>query len=165
MAVKQWNTGDVLTAADLNSWTVPLVGIKSADQTISSQTTFVNDADLRVSMAATATYEYRAYLRYDSPAGGDFKISMSVPAGANTFYEVIRQNLGNTFGSNVDQQASDNISCLGSGAGTIINAVMTGICFTTGTSGNLIVQWAQNTSNAGNTTLRQRSYITARRIG
>jgi len=51
----------------MNSWAVPLVGIKSADQTISSQTSFVNDADLRVALAATATYEYRAYLRYDSP--------------------------------------------------------------------------------------------------
>jgi len=40
-----------------------------------------------------------------------------------------------------------------------------GVAFTAGTAGNLIFQWAQNTTGAFNTTLYQYSYVTGARIG
>lgn len=165
MTVKVFNVGDVLAAADVNSWLAPLAAVKSANQTISSQTALVNDADLRISLASTAQYEFHAFIRYDSTTGADFKMSMSVPAGADCRYGVTRQNLSNAFGGNVDNGAADNVQCLGAGVGNIVVATLFGMAFTSGTAGNLIFQWAQNTSTAGNTTLHQFSYLSARRIG
>lgn len=140
--------------------------MKSADQTISSQTTFVNDADMRIAMAATAIYQFQSYLRYSSPTGADFKVSMSVPSGAFARYQALRVRASDgAWAGNADLTASSSVDCQGSGVGTIVDVSLIGVAYTTGTAGNLICQWAQNTSNTGSTVCYQYSYIVARRIG
>lgn len=166
MPVKTWNVGDVLSAADMDAWVSPLVGIKSANQTIISQTTFVNDADMRFTMAASAYYEFRAFLRYSSGTGQDIKFSFTVPSGADARYMYFRNNVSTgTFAGNGEFGAADTATAQGNGVGTIVAASCTGIAFTGGTGGNLILQWAQNVSGAFNTTMYANSYLSGRRIG
>jgi len=167
LAVKQWNVGDVLTASDMNAWAVPLAGVKSADQTIISNATLINDADMRFAMSASSIFEFHCYVRFSSGTGQDLKVSFSVPAGADARFNAIRKDLTGTFAGDGDWNAASSVTAQGAGVGSA-NArtmILTGVAFTAGTAGNLIFQWAQNTSGAFNTTLYQYSYITGRRVG
>jgi hypothetical protein len=164
LAVKQWAIGDVMSASDMNIWTVPLVGVKSANQTITSQTTLVNDADLRFAVAAGAQYEFHGFIRMSSGTGQDWKQSFTVPAGAEARYAVIRKDLSGNFNGTNDYGSADNVQTQGEGVGNIRTIHIFGIAYTGGTAGNLIYQWAQNTSGAFNTVLYQYSYLTGRRI-
>jgi hypothetical protein len=164
LAVKQWNVGDVLTAADMNAWTVPLVGIKSANQTISSQATLINDADMRFAVAANAMYEFHAFIRYSSGTGQDWKQSFTVPAGASAHFSRYSNSAG-TFAGDGDFADTDTPVSQGAGVGAIRTINLFGWLSVAGTAGNLVYQWAQSTSGAFNTVLYQNSYLTGRRIG
>lgn len=165
MPVKVWNVGDVLAAADVNAWLAPLAGVKSADQIITSTTTLINDADMRIAVAANSLYEFHVHMRYASPTGGDWKSSFSVPAGASASFQRVGLNLSGVFAGGFDSTDTSTVTSQGQGASTILAADFFGWAVTAGTAGNLIFQWAQNTSNAGNTTLFKNSFLTARRIG
>ncbi|HEY5988234.1 MAG TPA: hypothetical protein VIV12_17940, partial [Streptosporangiaceae bacterium] len=146
MAEKSWAVGEVLSSSDLNVWALPLVGVKSANQTIISQTSLVNDADMRFAMAASALYQFQAFVRYDSGTGQDIKFSFSVPAGADARYSCLRKKPDATFGSDGEFGAADTLAAYGEGVGTLATATLHGIAYTTTTAGNLIFQWAQNVS-------------------
>jgi hypothetical protein len=148
----------------MNTWTVPLAGIKSANQTITSTTTFINDADMRFPVAAGSMYEFHTFVRYASGTGQDWKSSFTVPSGASAkFARYANDNFG-TFGGNGEFSDTDTIVSQGQGVGNIHTINFFGILITGGTAGNLIFQWSQNTSGAFNTTLYQYSYLTGRRI-
>lgn len=165
MTAKVWNVGDVLTASDVNVFLAALSGVKSANQVITSQTTLINDADMRFAVAANSLYEFHVFFRFSSPSGGDFKSSMTVPAGASAKFMRLGNNNVGTFGSAADLADTDTVVSQGQGAGTIQTNNFFGFLTTAATAGNLIFQWAQNTSNAGNTTLYANSYLSGRRIG
>jgi hypothetical protein len=155
----------VLTASDVNVWLAPLAGVKSADQTISSQTTLVNDADMRFAVAANSVYEFHVYLRYSSGTGQDWKSSFTVPAGANARFQRIGNTITGSLGGDTEYADTDSVTSQGRGVGTHLNSQFFGTLWTGGTAGNIIFQWAQATSGAFNTTLYQYSYLTGRRIG
>jgi len=165
MPVKVWNVGDVLAANDVNVWLAPIVGVKSADQVTSSHTTLINDADMRFAVAANSLYEFHAYVRFASPTGGDWKSSFTVPAGASAHFQRLGRDISGNFAGDSEWLDTDSVTSQGRGAGTPTNAQFMGVLITGGTAGNLIFQWAQQTSNAGNTTLYANSYLTGRRIG
>ncbi len=154
-----------MAAQDVNAWLAPIAGVKSANQVISSSTTLINDADMRFAVAANSIYEFHVYLRYSSPSGADWKSSFTVPAGAGARFCRIGKNGTGTFVGSDEALDTDILTSQGQGASTIMNANFFGVVFTAGTAGNLIFQWSQNTSNAGNTTLYQYSFLTGRRIG
>lgn len=154
----------MLAAADVNAWLAPLAGVKSADQ-ITHNNTYINDPDMRFAVAANSIYEFRVFIRFSSPTGADFQSSFTVPAGAGArLCRVGISSGGAVVVSNPFTDAS-NITSQGSGAGTEQCTNLFGTLFTASTAGNLIFQWAQVTTNAGNTTLMQYSYLTGRRIG
>ena len=163
MAVKVWNVGDVLSASDMNTWTVPLVGLKSADQT-TTNSTFINDTDMRLAVAAGATYEFHAYIRFSSGTGQDWKSSFNVPAGAIARFQFLGRTLSGTFVGDDEYPAASTVQSQGRGVGVLSNGQFMGVVVTAGSAGNFIYQWAQNTSGAFNTTLYANSYLTARRI-
>jgi hypothetical protein len=164
ITAKVWNVGDVLTASDVNVYLAALSGVKSANQVISSTTTFINDADMRFAVAANSVYEFHVFLRYSSPAGADWKSSFTVPAGAVAHFQRVGNDGGGTFVGPFDFTDASSVTSQGQGAGTSMLANFFGFVDTASTAGNLIFQWSANTSNAGNTTLYQNSYITGRRI-
>jgi hypothetical protein len=163
--VHLFSVGDVLAANDVNVWLAPLAGVKSANQIITTQTTLINDADMRFAVAANSLYEFHVHLRYASPAGGDWKSSFTVPAGAAASFNRVGLNASGGVAAGTDFNDTSSVTSQGAGAGTALVADFFGSLVTAGTAGNLIFQWAQLTSNAGNTTLFQNSYLTGRRIG
>jgi hypothetical protein len=165
VTAKQWAVGDVLTASDVNVFLVELSGVKSANQIISTTTTLINDADMRFAVAVNSVYEFRVHLRYASPTGADWKSSFTVPAGASAKFNAVGNNLsGLVRDVTLEWADTDSVTSQGKGAGTLMIAEFFGFITTASTSGNLIFQWSANTSNAGNTTLFQNSYLTGRRI-
>jgi hypothetical protein len=149
----------------VNVYLAALSGIKSANQIITTQTTLINDADMRFAVAANSVYEFHAHMRYASPAGGDWKSSFTVPAGASAAFNRVGLNASGAPVSGTDFTDASSVTSQGQGAGVLLTADFFGWIVTASTAGNLIFQWAQLTSNAGNTTLFQYSYLTGRRIG
>lgn len=164
MPVKVWSVGDILTAADVNAWLAPLAGVKTANQVITTQTSYINDADMRFAVAANSIYEFHVHLRYATPPGADWKSSFTVPSGAAAKFNRVGYDLSGNFVGTFEWSDTDTVTSKGLGAGTIQLAEFFGYINTAATAGNLIFQWAQNTSNAGNTTLFVNSYLTGRRI-
>jgi hypothetical protein len=162
--VHVFNVGDVLAANDLNTWCVPLAGLKSANQIVSSTTTLINDADMRFAVAANWSTVPRPP-RYASPTGADWKSSFTVPASAHAQFNAMGNNLsGGVRDITLEWLDTDSVTSQGKGAAILMIAEFFGFVSTAGTAGNLIFQWAPNTSNAGNTTLFANSYLTGRRI-
>jgi hypothetical protein len=149
----------------VNAWLAPLAGVKSANQTISNTTTFVNDADMRIAVAANSIYEFHVFIRYSSPLGADWKSSFTVPAGASAHFSRYGNDIGGTFGGPADFNDTSVCTSAGPGVATIININFFGNVVTAGTAGNLVFQWSQQTAVAANTILYQNSYLSARRIG
>jgi hypothetical protein len=143
---------------------VALSGVKSADQ-ITTNSTLINDADMRFAVAANSVYEFHVYLRYSSATGADWKSSFTVPSGANARFQRIGNTLTGSLGGDTEYADTDSVTSQGRGTGTKLNSQFFGTLWTGGTAGNLIFQWAQNTTTASNTTLFQYSYLTGRRIG
>jgi hypothetical protein len=166
MPVKIWNVGDVLAAADVNSWLAPLAGVKSANQTIQTAT-FVNDADMRFACAANSIYEFHVFIRWSSGTGQDFKSSMTVPAGAAAHFARYGTDATGAFTGDGDFADTDTLVSKGFGVGTshIHTLNFFGWLDTASTAGNLIFQWAQNTQGNFDTTLYANSYLSGRRIG
>ena len=166
MTAKIWNVGDVLTDSDVNVFLAALSGIKSADQ-ITHNNTLINDADMRIAVAANSIYEFHVHIRYASPAVADWKSSFTVPSGASAHFQRVGLNASGAFAGGFDVADTDVALSQGQGASApnILAADFFGTLVTAGTAGNLIFQWAQNVTNAGNTTLFANSYLTGRRIG
>jgi hypothetical protein len=117
-------------------------------------------------MAANSIYEFHVYARFSSPhAPGDLKSSLTLPAGGTARFQRVGNDQGGTFGGDGDFDDTALMLFQGHGAGVTSSLTYTGYAVTVGTPGNLIFQWAQNSSAAGNTILYQYSYLTGRRIG
>lgn len=167
MAKPVFSTGDVPTATQFNDWLVNILfAVKPGDTGRASTTTLADDPDLTVAVPANATYHATVILRHNSQPAGDFKYTFTGPAGASfdhmgdnievsgsnfTFDQSYTTSLGTTFTSGGIAGVDCPIRC-------------EGLLITSGTAGNFTLQWAQNTSNAGASTLRARSFMSLRRL-
>ena len=159
MAVKQWSVGDVLTAADMNSWTVPLAAYKTAT-TNRTTLTLAIDPDLQFTIpTANSFWEITASVIYTGSAGS-FKWSWTVPTGFGGGYTVALPQstpllpLGEAWGATA-ASATD-----GTTYGIHVHGMLS-IGSTTGTFG---INWASN-SGPNSLTVGIGSCLTARRIG
>ncbi|MBT2226239.1 hypothetical protein [Nonomuraea sp. NEAU-A123] len=151
--------------------------VKGANESIASSTVLQDDDALLVSVVANAKYDVLAMIMGDGPAAGDFKTAWTVPAGAT--------GLRACWGPTPDAKATltpgfDNRTntamrsgCHGWTTATPYSnqAISSGIAIqergvlsTAATAGTLRLQWAQNTSDVGLTTVYGESYIMIRRI-
>jgi hypothetical protein len=159
------STGDVLGNSNGDvQWRKDTVqsAVKTADQSTSSDTTLSNDTHLQVALEANTYYEFEATLVYFSSEVGDFKLDFSIPTGATGTYSFASSTGsipattmdGGTTTLTIDvKDTDDHIQKL------------TGIVYTAGTAGNITMQWAQNTSDAGSTGLRKGSLIKLTKVG
>lgn len=162
-----WTVGQVLASADVNSWFVPLVGIKTSDTSRSNTVAQTNDPDLTVTLAANATYEFRMWLNYEGGTQGssDLKMGMAVPASATARTSCTYVN--NSGGATVEVYYASGGTALAlgtNGAGNIRGFRMVGTVVTAGTSGSLVLSWAQNTSSATATIIHTGSILKAWRV-
>jgi hypothetical protein len=167
LAVPVYSAGQVLGAADCNSWFLPVVAYKSSDTSRSSTTTPADDPNLTLPLAANAVYEVRVALMYACASTGvDLKMQFTVPASATGEYVHWYWSGATTFvgpGNSADpwtQLRGPYAAASGdmgfTGEGTI---------FTSASSGSLTLQWAQNTSSATALVLRKGSKMVAQRMG
>jgi hypothetical protein len=160
--------GDVLSAADMNAWTVPIVAAKTADTGRNTTTTMTNDPDLVVPVAAGAVYNIDGALFYTgNAAAADLKFTFALPAGAGGYGFFCHQNVSGNFTGSFANQWTDTTSAntTGTGIANLMVVFVKGYLTTAGTAGNFTLQWAQNTSNGTNTTMKANSFLSAQRIG
>ena len=165
MAPPTWTVGQVLAAADVNSWFVPLVAVKGSDQSVTSSTTLVGDTALFVPLAANGSYEVRCMINYEGGTrnSSDLKWGFSVPGGSTMRYSALFVGPGGS--TNVQMLTGTSTNTAGSnGAGVIQALQMTGSITTSSTAGNLQLQWAQGTSSGTATIVHATSYLIAQRI-
>jgi hypothetical protein len=164
MPVKSWSIGDLLTAGDMNAWTVPIAVIKPSDTARTTTTALADDPDLIVPVAANAIYHINGVVFYDGPLGSGLKWAFSVPSGTTGQYWDIRAPSGGGLDANIAQNWTDTADTTTTGAGTILAVPFIGLLDTAGTAGNLTFRWAQNTGT-GTDHVKAQSYFTAQRIG
>lgn len=136
---------------------VGVTAIKSSDETINSDATLTNDTDLNFSIAANDTWSFRFVVQGNSATQPDFQFAVSAPSGATCDVGV------------VDVEAAVGVSNLGCGvaSGTIAGTGNDEVYEIVGTvvngsnAGSVSLQWAQNSSNANNTTVYAGSYVLA----
>ena len=161
-----FSVGDVLAAADVNTWLAPLGALKGSD-TGRSTLTMSNDPDLQLTLLANATYHVEAVIQYKGPANGtaDVQFQINAPASATGFWAITRLQI----------TSFPTTTIVTAGFGTAVNAGCNGTsnllpafikaCVTTVGGGTLAVAWAQNSGPSGTTTVTAGSQLMAQRIG
>jgi hypothetical protein len=157
----QTNGSGILSFGDCGSGggggAVGTTAVKSVDQTINNNNTLFNDADLNFAVGANETWSFRFVLQGNSATQPDFQFAVSAPAGS-TCSIAVSDPEGATSISNLGCGVSSGV-ILGNGADDLYE--VTGTVITSGTAGTVNLQWAQNTSNANNTTIYAGSYVFA----
>jgi len=122
--------------------------VKSVDETIDTSTTFQDDDELFVALTANLNYAWQLWLFVTSGAVPDIKTAWTLPAGATGQHS--SANWGSSGGSaTANMTASDPLAT----GGGVQWVPFTGRVIMAGTAGNMQLQWAQNTSDAGDTTV------------
>jgi hypothetical protein len=137
---------------------------KKADQIRTATTTIAPDDELLFSMAAGAKYLVRGGVFFDTTASADFKWRHVGPASP-TLVRIKRQWLVPdsaafaVFYAFVDT-AFSGVDLAVVGTGTTGGCVLLeGVVHNGANAGNFSFNWAQNTSDAGNTIVRAGSYL------
>jgi hypothetical protein len=168
MAVPVWATNDVPTATDFNVWLTNVISaVKTATESLTSNTTLQDDDELIVTVAANSTYELTCMLRYDAATAGDLQFKFVGPAGATGTITCNRFNVGaaSTGDDTVSSDPIGNVVTAGGlGAGFDTPVAATGLLKVAGTAGTFKLQWAQNTSSGTATRIFADSFIVLRRI-
>lgn len=124
---------------------------KTANTSRASTVTTTVDPHLVVAVEANATYNVLANLVWRPSGSGGFRFKFTGPSGAEMVY------IDNDSGSvlTINSELTFNVTTGASIGGTLVTA---------GTAGNLSLFWAQNVSNATNTTLNEHSALWVRRV-
>ena len=170
-----FTAGQKVTAAMMQA-TVPLVATKAIDQSVTSSTTLVNDADFQFSVLANASYVIDSYLQWVGSNTGNIKFAFTFPTPGTLHWAALGPNdtdagfaSGGTRGGSEwwikNAQTSSPTGSIQYAASTAgLNGRISGLLVGQ-TAGTVVLQWAQLTSNATATTLKSGSWMSLRRIG
>jgi hypothetical protein len=166
MATPTWTVGEVLAASDVNSWFVPIVRVKPTDEGPITTTTLQNDNDLILPLDIGATYALDGYLYAtgNTIGSGDFKMGFTVPAAATYRFTTWGYSTTSTATMAISAARSSSTASNGVDGSAASPIIVRGQVTTTTNSGNLTLQWAENTGSATGTTLLAGSWLMARRI-
>lgn len=147
---------------------LPLEVIKTVTETVTSSTTYQDDNELLLPGEVNATYRFRLFLLHSAGTTGKIKVRFGAPSGAAVNWGVHAVHVNITSSTTVADMSvpsrllSDDQQ-MGGGdlAGT--TAFIEGVLTMGSTAGNLVLQWAQITSNAAATQVRAGSYLTMKR--
>jgi hypothetical protein len=135
---------------------------------INASTVLVSDAVLTVALDTTGTYRFNGRIYYDSSATADIKLAFTFPAVAASGAKwglLGRNSVTNTNIDAIVATASGSaLAAGGTGVGTSTFIDFDGFINITAT-GNLVTQYAQNTSDATNTTVQFGSYLEVAKVG
>lgn len=146
-----------------------LPAVKTADTSKASTTTVTADTHLSVSVVANARYIIEGALFYTSTSvTPDFLMLVSGPASSSGYWTLAAPSAGSTS----DPDAVRTIAtAIGSGrsygvstASQVFGGNLYGMLETAGTAGTCAIEWAQFTSDATSTTLKEHSWIRLTRV-
>lgn len=131
--------------------------VKPADEVVSANVTLQNDDDLTFAIGANETWTFRFTTMVTGPGAADIQYAVTAPAGATCDVSVI------------DGEAAVTVANLGCGVTSGLIATnnaadvyeIVGSVTNGATAGNVTLQWAQQASNGGNTTVYAGSHLTA----
>jgi len=163
MAPPVWSVGQVLSAADVNAWFVPIAAYKTG-VTSRTSTTITIDPDLQVTVAANAVYQVTGNINYQNATGASaISWNFTIPAAASGAYAATyvvpgptTAGWGNGWTNTVQAAASDNLSHGFDHVGTLVIA---------GTAGTFGLQWACFTASAGAVAVNTGSSLSLQRVG
>lgn len=155
--------GEIARASDLSRVRVIK---KAATESVTSSTTLQNDNDFSVTLDAGKVYRIEIYLSIGGATAGDIKFAWAVTGGVAQYTS--RHAVGPTIGV-----ADITNTSMRAGVHNLSTSVPVGVeatagshqenflveTTTSGTSGTLTLQWAQNTSNATASTVGASSYM------
>jgi len=175
--------GQRITASLLRSM-LPQIARKTADTQRSATTTTVADPHLTFEVVANGVYTLDGWLKYDGPTAGDISIDFSAPVGSlgewtafgvghspvisfNTTPALVsdsQQSRGYTVRTETtDVTAARSYGTLGTG-GTPLSMLIYATLRVGSTAGTYSLDWAQSTSDAGQTTIYTDSWLRLQRI-
>jgi hypothetical protein len=161
-----WTAGQRVTAGQLKAMQY-IDAVKTAPTLRANTTTIAVDTELAVSLPAAGTWEFEVWLNYTGGTLGssDLKIAMNYTGGSSFgVWGVNGINTSSTTSVTVNGQAlGTNTLTLGSNGGTFYTVDLKGSLVAT-SAGTLGLYWAQGTSNATATTLRQGCWMRARQV-
>jgi hypothetical protein len=135
-----------------------LLAYKTASESITASTTYQDDDDLFLPVRASAIYQAQLHVVWTSGTTPDFKIQATVPTGATTtgWTYILNGNIN-------DWVPTVGLTAIaGTGAQESFDA--TGLVIVATTAGTVQWQWAQNTSDAGATSVGIGSFFTLERM-
>lgn len=137
---------------------------KTADESITSDSTLSDDAALKFTMAANKNYAIRGYLAYTSAnATPDFKFIFNGPASPTAvqgYSQFVPLNNDTTAPSSDAFNSYANSANSVTGADVGLGWVKFDLFVQNGANaGTFAIQWAQNTSNGATTTVSKGSYM------
>jgi hypothetical protein len=139
--------------APAGSWT--LVN-KGSDTTRNTNTTTSADPTLQFSLAASTTYAIRCTIKYTTPDAADLKVGLSGPASPTEVYGAWMGS-ATTVATSGYAAYPTNIAVTQGSDG--MRMLLTELVVENGANTNTFsFDWAQNTSNAGPTTVKAGSY-------
>lgn len=146
-----WSAGSKITGANLNLGE-PVWSWKAGDQSLTSNTTMQNDNDLFLTLsAANATYLFDGYVVYmqnTSPGTADLKYQWTAPAGASLFVTGFGTSAASsTTTYDVTANGAGSVRTVPSNLTVAMSFEPRGYVQTAATTGNLQLQWAQNTTS------------------
>lgn len=170
------SAGQTLTAAkfeDLASYAVPITAVKASDTSVNTDGTVNSDPELVIVLPANRTYDIEVVIHATSAANaaGDLRVAYAwtntatVTRGGDGLALALAS--GTSADLNAPALAADTTSPTSdltygvSTTRTVVREVLTVV--TGGTAVTLTLQWAQETSNANNTTVLTGSKMIARR--
>lgn len=164
-----WEVGDLLTADALNGRQSRTV-YKTALEQRASTTTLAADSELSIDVGLYI-YVVKAWIFYSSGAtdDADLKIGWAIPTGASIWWANFGFPAGATswadlFNSHFNTTASSQTRIQGAVSEGPVGMFMCGIITNPSAEGTLDFLWAQGTSNATPTTVRETSHVTVEPI-
>ena len=127
----------------------------------------VNDTAHLVALLANASYGFQCTLYYKGGTAGasDLKWTFTVPSGSTLRYGASYNSTGLTGQVSINHVGTDVVAAGTNGTGNVLAITMQGSLTTSSTTGNLQLQWAQNTSSGTATTVGTGSVLVLTRIG
>jgi hypothetical protein len=144
--------------------TTTLTARKTANQSVTSNTTVANDTHLTFAVAASEVWFFDLFLTFTGSSSGasNFKATMNGPAGATIVWSYY-PNIFNNAAAAVDRTHPNalGVTEITYADNTAITIGIKGIIVNGVTAGSCTLQWAQGTSNANASTLNTNSYLVA----
>jgi len=154
---------DEIPSSDQWKVLLPVGAVKTSTENRSSTSTLTSDAVLRADYKTNATYEISGLIIHSSNSTADFKFQIADSGSATLIYLSV---LGVVVGGSTEikQEGTNGTVFTSEGASANRSLWIRGSAVIGGTSGALIVQWAQNTSNASTTSVVAGSFFIMRQV-